>query len=297
MAALDFPNAPVADQLYAAPNGIIYQWNGVLWQPYGTTALPGVAAAPVYDTRNDAVLGSVVIPADDTIPQISEGQRLFQRTYTANFATNPIDVDVDVQMGSGGAGINCVLALFIDNGPDAVATKINNLNVAQAFMSNRLRWRGVLAAGPHTFEVRWANTAGGAYLSRNDSGRLFGGTLQATMTIAEIGQGAQGPVGNKGPDGNPGQGSRAWVNFTNGAVINASFNIQTVVKLGGGQYRVTLQNNAPNANFCALCSAYGGPGIIAGAYPESASTFICWSSNSVTQGFQDGNPYTAACFW
>jgi len=248
MAALDFPNAPVADQVYAAPNGIIYQWNGVLWQPYVTTALPGAAAAPTWDSRNDAVLGSVIIPADDTIPQITEGQRLFQRAYTANYASNPIEVDVDVQMGSGGAGINCVLALFVDNVPDAVATKVNNLNVAQTFMSVRLRWRGVLAAGPHTFEVRWGNTAGVPISAATTTGDTS--AAQATTSIAEIGQGAQGPVGNKGPDGNPGQGARAWANFTSGAAIQGSFNIQSVVKLGGGQYRVTLQNNAAQRLLC-----------------------------------------------
>ena len=299
MAALDFPAAPAANQLFAAPNGIIYQWTGGLWTPYGTTALPGMAAAPTYDMRNDAVLGSVTIPMDDTIPQISEGQRLFQRVYTANYASNPIDVDVDAQFGSGGAGVNCILALFIDNAPDAVAVKMNNLNVAQAFLSNRLRWRGVLAAGPHTFEVRYGNNAGGVYLSRNDSGRYLGGSLQATMTIAEIGQGAQGPVGNKGPDGNPGQGARAWALFNNAAALLGSFNVSSITKITGGQYYVNFNAQPPSVNYSCFACCNGGPGIMTNSYPDpgNAARAIVVSANSVTQGYQDGSPYTFSAFW
>lgn len=202
MAALDFPASPANGQLFVAGNGVTYQYTAAkgLWL---ATTLSGVVATPTWDSRNDAVLGSTPIPQDDTIPQITEGNRLFQRTFTAVDPSHPIEVDADAEFGSGGAGVNCVLALFIDNGPDAVAVKINNLNVAQAMLGTRLRWRGVLSAGPHTFEVRWGH-AGNIYLARTDGGRLYGGTLQATMSVSEIGVGPQGP---QGPAGAPGVGA------------------------------------------------------------------------------------------
>ena len=232
MAALDFPASPVNGQLFVAGNGVTYQYNSAkgLWL---ATTLSGVVATPTWDYRNDAVLGSVVIPQDDTIPQITEGQRLFSRSFTAVDPSHPIEVDADAQFGSGGAGVNCVLALFIDGAPDAVATKIVNLNVAQAFITNRLRWRGVLSAGAHTFEVRWGH-AGNIYLARNDNGRLYGGTLQATMSVSEIGVGPQGPPG---PQGAPG----ASTNFLQRKVF------QTGALVSGLIARIPLDNTIPQS--------------------------------------------------
>ena len=37
MAAIDFPNAPAANQIFVAPNGVTYQWTGTLWLPIGGT--------------------------------------------------------------------------------------------------------------------------------------------------------------------------------------------------------------------------------------------------------------------
>lgn len=35
MAAIDFPASPALDQVFNAPNGASYQWNGTLWVPIG----------------------------------------------------------------------------------------------------------------------------------------------------------------------------------------------------------------------------------------------------------------------
>lgn len=194
MAALDFPNAPTDGQLFSGANGVVYQWNAAktLWLAYpGTPAV----SAPTYDSRSDASVSLTgTIPMDDTIPQITEGNRLFQRSYTAVDPTRSIEVSVDANFGNGSAGLNYVLALFIDNAPDAITTRVCVNNVAQTLGFLTLRWRGVLSAGPHTFEIR----CGSAYLARNDTQRFFGGSIQSTMVIQEIGVGVQGPPGPLG---------------------------------------------------------------------------------------------------
>jgi hypothetical protein len=199
MAAIDFPNAPAANQVFNAPNGVAYIWTGSIWKVYSPAALLPTAA-PTFDMTNATFPAVGVIPFDDTIPQISEGARVFQRVFTAQNAGNPIDVDAEIVTGTGGAGVNYGLCLFIDNAPDAVAAKAMNVNVAQALVPLRIRWRGVLAAGTHTFELRYGGGSA-AYINRNDSGRFYGGALQATMSITEVGVGAQGPPGVQGPPG------------------------------------------------------------------------------------------------
>ena len=46
MAAIDFPAAPAANQIFVAPNGVTYQWNGSLWLPIGGTQALFVGDAP-----------------------------------------------------------------------------------------------------------------------------------------------------------------------------------------------------------------------------------------------------------
>ena len=46
MAAIDFPAAPTVNQIFVAPNGVTYQWNGVLWLPIGATQALYVGDTP-----------------------------------------------------------------------------------------------------------------------------------------------------------------------------------------------------------------------------------------------------------
>lgn len=46
MAAIDFPSAPAANQIFVAPNGVTYQWNGSLWLPIGGTQALFVGDTP-----------------------------------------------------------------------------------------------------------------------------------------------------------------------------------------------------------------------------------------------------------
>lgn len=198
MAALDFPNAPTVNQLFTAANGVTYIWTGTLWTVYLPTALTGPLAAPTWDQSNAAASVLGIIPTDDTIPQIGEGSRLFQRVFTASNPANAIDVDCDVALGATGV-CNIVLALFIDNAPDAVAAKFVTANTSW-FNSIRLRWRGVLSAGPHTFEIRAGGHVAAAYFN-GLSARYFGGSLYETLAISEVGVGVKGPPGDPGPAG------------------------------------------------------------------------------------------------
>jgi hypothetical protein len=79
-----------------------------------------------------------------------------------------------------------VQGLFVDGAAAAVGQAVVYLG-AQWIVGCRLYWQGVLAAGAHTFTLRYSGSGGtGCYTLQNDSGRLGGGAMRNTMTISEL---------------------------------------------------------------------------------------------------------------
>lgn len=201
MAALDFPNAPAVNQLYTAPNGVTYMWTGVLWASYTPSALSPVAT-PTYDINAALITdaGTFAGASGDIAMLISQGQPVFSRNFTAVDPTHPIEVDITLLVGAGGAAVWTAGALFIDGA--AAAVRQNNVAAAASGASVcRVYWQGVLAAGAHTFAVRFG-AAATAYVNGASAARLGAGIQVTCMTIREVGiglQGVQGPPGVAGP--------------------------------------------------------------------------------------------------
>jgi hypothetical protein len=105
------------------------------------------------------------------------------KSFTAVDPTRPIEVDVTLIHGAGGVAISISSALFIDGGVNAVQQSVFTCN-AQWFGPSRILWRGVLSAGPHTFQVRWG-AGSGSYLLRND-GTVLGPAHACTIAIREV---------------------------------------------------------------------------------------------------------------
>jgi len=203
MAALDFPASPAVNQLYTAPNGVTYQWTGVLWVVYGGGGgliLP--VAAPTYDSTSALIIDNGTwTTGSNTVMQITQGQQVFSRSFTALDATHPIEVDATLNIGAGGAAITAVAGLFIDGAPAAVAQGIEVINATWSSPPLRIRWQGVLAAGPHTFSIRFAGNASNANLNGQNGGPIGGGAMATNMTIREVGVGIQGAPGVPGAAG------------------------------------------------------------------------------------------------
>ena len=77
MAALDFPAAPTVGQLFAAPNGVTYQWNGVLWLMVSTTLHKIVAWGSFAPSTSTLLNGFNMAP----MVRIGAGD------YTINFSS------------------------------------------------------------------------------------------------------------------------------------------------------------------------------------------------------------------
>src|SRR5262245_61167795 len=201
MAALDFPNAPTDGQIFSAANGVTYRWNAAksLWL---AVAAGSVVAAPTFDSINSLITengnnGTI----SDVAMQITQGQQLFSRSFTANDAARPIEVQLDGLVGGNSSVAGwAVFGLFIDGAVAAVAQTVITLNVAWAFPF-RLYWQGVLAAGAHTFAIRYATVTSGNHLNGNSGARIGGGAVKTNFRINEVGQGPVGPQGPSGPAG------------------------------------------------------------------------------------------------
>lgn len=159
--------------------------------PRGPVGPVGVLTNPsIYDrltTAQPADPGGVTYGIPMTITQGSQvpwpGGAI--KTFTAADATRPIEVDVTLIVGAGAATIQPLIALFIDGATNSVQQSIVGL-FAQAMAGSRLLWRGVLSAGPHTFQVRWSGGSSGCYLLRNDATVLTGSGNACTIAIREV---------------------------------------------------------------------------------------------------------------
>lgn len=128
---------------------------------------------------------SAVIPGDDTIPQNTEGTQIISQSYTAKSATNLLrlifrgEASVDAVSGASvaifqGAGVNAIKASVVS---------ISAANYVQEIVCIAEIVAGSTSA--QTFAVRAGPGAGNLRFNGPASGRYFGGTMAASLTIEE----------------------------------------------------------------------------------------------------------------
>jgi hypothetical protein len=189
------PASPtVGQQWWKSDEGVTYVYyddgNSTQWVP-ATAATTTILQAPsLYDklTLAQPALGGGY--TDLTVPMtITQGGQVpwpggAIKSFTAKNPANPIEVDVTLIHGAGGAAVTIVSALFIDGANNAVQQAIFTCN-AQWFGPTRILWRGVLSGGAHTFQVRWGANSG-SYLLRNDGTVLTNTGAACTILIREV---------------------------------------------------------------------------------------------------------------
>jgi hypothetical protein len=148
----------------------------------------GLVAASTYDSTSTLMsdAGTMSTLSGNTPIQITHGVQVFSRSFTAVDAARNIEVDITLPMGAGGVTITVAGALFIDGAANAVAQGQHVVGSTFAGAPLRIFWRGVLAAGAHTFSVRFGSFAPGAWLNGANGAALGGGAMKSTMTIREV---------------------------------------------------------------------------------------------------------------
>lgn len=151
------------------------------------TSLVGPVASPVYIFTSTNPVGTTATPADNTIPQITEGNPIaaFATSFTALNAARRVRVTITGTLTCTAIDIGAI-ALFIDGAANAVSCIFLRWPDGLPY-SFSLRYEAVLSAGAHTYAVRvGSNSAAGIILNGANGTQYGGGANGATMTIEEL---------------------------------------------------------------------------------------------------------------
>lgn len=181
----------------SAPNIILNQltdieYDGtdfVIINPIPPATSPLKIAQVQYDQDGTLSTGSVAIPPDNTIPQITEGTQFMSLAITPTNASSTLEIDVTLY-GSENSNTSdqLTVALFKDSGADAIAagtspqTHTNGLPVVVSF-------KHFISAGStsaQTFTVRAGlNNANQFNFNGGFGGQVMGGVLASSIKITE----------------------------------------------------------------------------------------------------------------
>ena len=166
----DAPNTP----MFTDDTGVDYELNKVVQSSF---VQDGAVAT-----------GTTLIPFDDTIPQITEGDEYLTLSHTPLDAANLLYIFVYVGAANSAAGQNqMTMALFKDAVADALSCSTLR-TLGDTLSPNSLNHR-IVAGGTSaiTFRVRAGLDAAGTTTFNGESGaRLFGGVLASSITILEV---------------------------------------------------------------------------------------------------------------
>jgi len=158
----------------------------------GNVKLPGDTVQVAYaETAANTVL-STVIPADNTIPQVTEGTQVLSASITPTSASNFLLVEAMITASElTNVGDSIIAAVFRDGAANAVSSGIvggmnggtNNLTSGLALVRFRVLAGSTSAT---TFTVRVGNNVGACTLNATHQNINLGATILSTLTITEI---------------------------------------------------------------------------------------------------------------
>lgn len=148
------------------------------------------AGTVVQDLETDfnaVATGSTVIPFDDTIPQITEGDEYMTITVTPKSSTSNLIIDANIHISHTASG-EITAALF----QDATANAIGAMSLFNGTATGRvnLRVRAKVATGATTattFRIRaGSESAGTATFNGVGGGRRFGAITKSSIRVTEV---------------------------------------------------------------------------------------------------------------
>lgn len=155
------------------------------WGPGAT--LPGQVVQRRRTASGAVATGVTTIPADDTIPQITEGNEYMTQAITPRSALNLLYTRAQVVMSNDGGGVYCS-ALFQDSGANALAaTQLGSLS-ASVRENMLLEYRAVAGTtSATTMRLRAGSSAAGTTTFNGVSaGRMLGGVMNSWLEVLEV---------------------------------------------------------------------------------------------------------------
>lgn len=141
----------------------------------------------VTNTTSALVSSSTVMPFDDTIPQITEGDEVLTATITPISSTSLLEIVFSTSGMQGGNPEVCC-ALFQDSTANALAAK--GIDVANSTDMNLIHTMTSGTTSSTTFRIRFGPSAASvtSYLNGVAGARRFGGVSQTILKIIEYRQ-------------------------------------------------------------------------------------------------------------
>ncbi len=175
-----------------ATAGYVLQGNGAGSDPSWvalSTSTSGLVAQVVSTQTGAVATGTTTFPADDTIPQNTEGDEYITRSITPTNASSTLLIDVVWHGSNSFAGSSLMgVALFQDSTANALAAGFAVVPSANAQVN--VQFSHKMSAGTTsatTFKVRAGGNGAGTTTFNGSGGvRLYGGVVASSITITEI---------------------------------------------------------------------------------------------------------------
>lgn len=130
---------------------------------------------------------AVLIPFDNTIPQIGEGLSVFSAAFTPSTIGNKIRVEAQVY-GAYSVASHVVAAMFQDTTADALAAvSVQTTTTNQDTLHTLIYEFTASSTSSTTISVRVGGASAGTYTFNGNAGAsIFGGVATSTLRITEI---------------------------------------------------------------------------------------------------------------
>lgn len=154
------------------------------------TRLPNGTVLQVVSTQTGAVAtGTTVTPADDTIPQITEGTEFLTQAITPTSAASKLRIDVTLYLANTVVDNPVTVALHQDatTGALAAGMQVSPNTANLTFCVRLVHYMTAGTTSATTFRVRaGANGASTTTLNGASGARLLGGVLASSITVTEV---------------------------------------------------------------------------------------------------------------
>lgn len=155
----------------------------------GAFSAPGMVIQQANVQSGAIVTSVVVIPWDDTIPQITEGTEAFNLAFTPKFATSKLRIDIVLTAACAANNMIWVGALFRDADVNALAAIAAIANEDFPAMLSFTHYMTAPGTSTYTFRVRFGGSNASSFiLNGYNTLRKLGGVNASSMTITEIAQ-------------------------------------------------------------------------------------------------------------
>lgn len=159
--------------------------SGLKWAAIGDLAPPLIVQRVLGEYTTYTNYSGMIIPADDTVPQSSEGVQTVTVSITPRSASNYLHISFSGMVASSGSLV-ATAALFRDSDTGALAASGDTIYTTH---TRNLALTARIPCGTtntQTFKIRVGLANSGAmYINGNASGRLYGGLAAHRLVVGE----------------------------------------------------------------------------------------------------------------